>query len=324
MRIHVDVNNTLQGHKLLLLCPWRVLPEHLDHLHKRFPDLAIESRRQSWNSVLDCDDNPEQLWKDVTILVTCSALPSAEQAPRLEYVQLLTAGADPVLRKPIFKQKTITFCTANGVHGPQLSEWVVASYLALQHRFPTYWKQQSQGRWAKLEDVPDDSVGRRIGILGYGSIGRQTGRVAKALGMDVHAYTLHPRPTPESRRDKGYTPVGLGDPDGTLPSKWFSGSSTQELHNFLGSGLDLLVIATPLTEATRGLIAEAEFEILAKNKTFVSNIARGPVVNADVLIRSLNNNSIRGAALDVTDPEPLPDGHPLWTAKNVIITPHRD
>ncbi|KJK73877.1 hypothetical protein H634G_10827 [Metarhizium anisopliae BRIP 53293] len=207
---------------------------------------------------------------------------------------------------------------------PQLSEWVVVSYLALQHRFPTYWQQQSQGRWDKLEDVPDDSVGRRIGILGYGSIGRQTGRVAKALGMDVHAYTLHPRPTPESRRDKGYTPDGLGDPDGTLPSKWFSGSSTQELHNFLGSGLDLLVIATPLTEATRGLIAEAEFEILAKNKTFVSNIARGPVVNTDVLIRSLNNDSIRGAALDVTDPEPLPEGHPLWTAKNVIITPHRD
>lgn len=140
--------------------------------------------------------------------------------------------------------------------------------------------------------------------------------------MDVHAYTLHPRPTPESRRDDGWMPAGLGDPDGVFPSRWFAGETTAELHAFLGSGLDLLLIALPLTAMTRGLIGRAEFEVMAAKRTFVSNIARGPIIVTDDLIDALEDHVIRGAALDVTDPEPLPDGHPLWTAKNVIITPH--
>lgn len=163
------------------------------------------------------------------------------------------------------------------------------------------------------------------GILGYGSIGRQTARVASAMGMAVHAYTLHPRTTPASRRDQGWTPPGLGDPDGTIPSAWFSGGTTVDLHTFLSSGLDLLVIATPLTTQTQHLLGAAEFEVLAKagkGRTFISNIARGPVINTDDLIAALEGGLVRGAALDVTDPEPLPDGHALWGAKNVIITPH--
>lgn len=147
-------------------------------------------------------------------------------------------------------------------------------------------------------------------------------RVAAALGMDVHAYTLHPRPTPESRRDPGYTPLGTGDPDGVFPSKWYSGSSTEELHAFLSSGLDLLVIAAPLTNDTKHLIAAPELRILSERKTFISNVGRGPIIETNDLIAALNQGLIRGAALDVTDPEPLPDGHPLWSAKNIIITPH--
>lgn len=142
------------------------------------------------------------------------------------------------------------------------------------------------------------------------------------MGMDVYAYTLHERKTPESKKDDGYTPPGLGDPDGIFPSKWFFGGSTEELHAFLGAGLDLLVVAMPLTAKTTGLISGPEFEVLSKQKTFVSNIARGPIVNTDDLIEALDKELIRGAALDVTDPEPLPDGHPLWSAKNAIVTPH--
>ena len=158
--------------------------------------------------------------------------------------------------------------------------------------------------------------------MGYGSIGRQVARVSKALGFDVHAYTLHAKNTPESRRDEAYTPPGLGDPEGLLPSKWFSGGAKEDLHRFLSSGLDLLVVSLPLTDKTRNLLSAPEFEILAARKTFVSNIARGPIINTDDLIRALEDELIRGAALDVTEPEPLTDGHPLWSAKNVIITPH--
>jgi phosphoglycerate dehydrogenase-like enzyme len=160
------------------------------------------------------------------------------------------------------------------------------------------------------------------GILGYGSIGRQTARVAKAMGMDVHAYTLHSRKTPESRRDDSYSPPGLGDPEGHFPSRWFSGSSKAELHDFLGSGLDLLVVAIPLTSKTRHLISKPEFDILGRKKTYISNISRGTIINTDDLTEALNMGVISGAALDVTDPEPLPDGHALWSANNVTITPH--
>lgn len=142
------------------------------------------------------------------------------------------------------------------------------------------------------------------------------------MGMDVYAYTLHERKTPESKKDDSYAPPGLGDPDGIFPSKWFYGDSTEELHAFLGSGLDLLVVAMPLTPKTTGLISTPEFEVLSKKKTFISNIARGPIVKTDDLIEALDKGLIRGAALDVTDPEPLPEGHPLWNAKNVFVSPH--
>lgn len=143
-----------------------------------------------------------------------------------------------------------------------------------------------------------------------------------ALGMDVHAYTLHEKKTPESKRDNGYIPDGLGDPEGIYPSKWFHGGSKEDLHTFLGSDLDLLVVSLPLTPATTGLISTPEFEVLSKKKTFLSNIGRGPIVKTDDLIEALDKGLIRGAALDVTDPEPLPDGHPLWNAKNIVVTPH--
>lgn len=142
------------------------------------------------------------------------------------------------------------------------------------------------------------------------------------MGMSVHAYTLHPRDTPESGKDHSYSPPGLGDVDGVLPRKWFSGGSTEDLHAFLGSDLDLLVVALPLTPKTTKLISTAEFEVLGKKKTFLSNIARGPIVDSEALYQALENDVIRGAALDVTDPEPLPDGDKLWGAKNIIITPH--
>lgn len=138
----------------------------------------------------------------------------------------------------------------------------------------------------------------------------------------MHAFTLHPRDTPESRKDESYAPPGLGDRDGVLPSKWFSGDTKEDLHNFLSSGLDLLVISLPLTDKTTHLLSAPEFEVLAARKTFVSNIARGPIINTPDLVEALDQGLIRGAALDVTDPEPLPEGHELWRAKNVIITPH--
>jgi phosphoglycerate dehydrogenase-like enzyme len=139
--------------------------------------------------------------------------------------------------------------------------------------------------------------------------------------MDVIAYTNGRRPTPESRKDTGYIVPGTGDPDGVFPSKWLSGADNQ-FEEFLSSDLDILVVAVPLTASTVGLISAPEFKLLGKKKTFLSNIARGPIVDTKALIAALDEKLIRGAAVDVTDPEPLPKGHPLWKAPNIIITPH--
>jgi phosphoglycerate dehydrogenase-like enzyme len=159
------------------------------------------------------------------------------------------------------------------------------------------------------------------GILGYGSVGRQVARVTRALGMDVHVCTLHPKTSLDSRRSDAYTPAGLGDPDGALPSKWFNANAAEEFQQFL-ENLDLLVIAIPLTEKTHGLISRREFETLSRRRTFVSNVSRGAIIVAEDLKHALDHDLIRGAAIDVTDPEPLPEESSLWKAKNLLITPH--
>ncbi|KAI3320409.1 D-isomer specific 2-hydroxyacid dehydrogenase [Xylariaceae sp. AK1471] len=318
-------NKDLTGHKLLILA--EDLPEgYLEHLHSKFPGLQVVHVHFSpWKDrTAPIPGMTDEDWATVTVLLTGPRLPTIEQAPKLQLVQLQSAGANYVLEDPLFTDTKIPFCTANGVAGPPISEWVICTYLAYQHRIPRYLENMRKGKWERGNDDFDieDAVSKRVGILGYGSIGRQVARVATAMGMEVYAYTNRPKPTPEARRDHSYHPPGLGDPEGTLPSKWFSGTTAAELNEFLSSGLDLLVVAVPLTPQTQGMLGAAQFKLLAKKKTFVSNIGRGATIVTDDLITALDEGWIRGAALDVTDPEPLPKDHPLWQKKDVIITPH--
>ena len=214
--------------------------------------------------------------------------------------------------------------------------------LCSSHRFSMLHDWQREHNWGKssnsklLRSLRDKS-GQRLGVLGYGSIGRQVARVAKAMGMDVVAYTASPRTTPESKHDTGCIVPGTGDPDGSIPSAWYSGLDKPSLHTFLRQDLDHLLISVPLTDATRHFIAAEELAILGATKNaFLSNISRGAIVNQDDLLASLRRyddhdplqnggdggGGLRGAALDVTDPEPLPEESALWDAPNCIITPH--
>lgn len=142
------------------------------------------------------------------------------------------------------------------------------------------------------------------------------------MGMEVYAFTRTERPTPESRKDSSYCVPGTGDPNGLIPAKWFHGSSRADIDNFLDQKLDILVVCLPLTQETSGIISSSQFKILSKNKTFLSNVGRGKHVDTEALTEALKTGQIRGAALDVTDPEPLPSDHSLWEAPNVFITPH--
>jgi len=142
------------------------------------------------------------------------------------------------------------------------------------------------------------------------------------MGLDVIAYTASPRKTPESKKDRGYIVPNTGDPDGLIPSAWYSGMDKASLHNFLSQDIDVLLISVPLTPETTHFLGEEEFEILSKTKAFIVNIARGAIVKQDDLIKALKAGKLRGAALDVTDPEPLPKDSELWDMENVAITPH--
>lgn len=147
-------------------------------------------------------------------------------------------------------------------------------------------------------------------------------RAASSLGMEVYAYTATKKDTPQQRRDHGYIVPGTGDPDGSIPAKWFHGTDKASLHNFLSSKLDVIVVSLPLTPSTLHLLGKDEFELLAKHPPLISNIARGSIIDQPALVAALHSGQVRAAALDVTDPEPLPEDDLLWKAPNVYITPH--
>lgn len=143
--------------------------------------------------------------------------------------------------------------------------------------------------------------------------------------MDVIAYTATPKDSAESKKDHGFIVPNTGDPDGSIPSAWYSGLDKPSLHNFFSQDIDLLLISVPLTTDTHHMLSTEEFKVLSKNgkkPAFVTNIARGPIVDHDALLSALKDGTLAGASLDVTEPEPLPSDSELWDMDNVIITPH--
>ena len=275
------------------------------------------------------DALPPETFKDTTILVTFSGLPKhKEDAPNLKILQLVSAGSNHIQDTWIWEDEKIEVCTASGIHGPQIAEWVVMTALVHTHGYNKLYESQKKHEWAHAggDGATRDRVGLRVGILGYGSIGRQVGRVAKALGMEVLAYTATPKKSKEDKKDKGFIVPETGDPDGEIPIEWFSGLDKESLHTFLKQDLDWVVVAVPLTKETTRFLGKEEFRVLSKHasqgKPFVSNIARGPIIDQPDLIEALKDGTLSGAAVDVTDPEPLPSDSELWDLENCIVTPH--
>ncbi|KAF4555825.1 D-isomer specific 2-hydroxyacid dehydrogenase-like protein 6 [Elsinoe fawcettii] len=314
---------------LLITLPFPRPTSLISKLQSSHPSLTIRFLQTSSSTPV-----PDDTYHDVTILVTLSTLPSPSAAPHLELIQLFSAGSNHIASSPIYKDTDTPITTASGIHGPQIAEWVIMTALVHSHKYKSLYELQKAHKWGKdaggegkgqeYRDVRD-MVGARLGVLGYGSIGRQVARVGSAMGMEVVAFTASPRDTEESKRDKGFIVPGTGDVEGRIPKAWFSGLDKESLREFLGQDLDVLLVSVPLTDDTRGFLGKEEFEVLAGKegrKPFVVNIARGPIINQDDLIEKLKDGTLGGAALDVTDPEPLPEDSELWDLKNVIVTPH--
>ncbi|ELY49203.1 D-2-hydroxyacid dehydrogenase [Natronolimnohabitans innermongolicus] len=220
-----------------------------------------------------------------------------EAAAELEVFACAYAGTGhlPLDR---LEERGVAVTNASGVHGPNIGEHVLGAILRFTRRFHVGARQQRNREWRHYQ--AHELQGSTVTIVGLGAIGEAVAERLEPFGVE----TIGVRYSPE----KGG------------PTDEVVGFEGEAFHDAL-SRADYLVLACPLTETTRGLIDEAAFVTMDPDAVLV-NVARGPVVDTDDLVSALRSGWIRGASLDVTDPEPLPEEHPLWNFGNVQITPH--
>ena len=207
--------------------------------------------------------------------------------PALKVMQMLSAGVEDVVGKV---PDGVELCDARGVHGGPVAELVLTMVLATLRQIPHFVRAQERGTW-DLEQG-DDLIDKRVLVVGAGDLGEQTAK--RLVGF-------------------GATPVMVAHSarDGV--------HATAELPDLLPDA-DVVVLTVPLTPDTEGMV-DAEFLAAMPDGALLVNVARGKVVDTDALLAELTSKRLR-AALDVVEPEPLPDGHPLWKAPNLLITPH--
>ncbi len=207
--------------------------------------------------------------------------------PRLKTIQILSAGADHVLPHV---PGHVTLCNARGAHTPATAELTVGLIVASIRNFPHFALAQEAGRWDGV--LSDMVAGKHVLIVGYGDIGAAVERRLAGWEVTVERVARHARDGVHA----------LSDLPELLPRA------------------DVVVILVPVTRETRHLV-NAEFLTAMKDGALLVNVARGVIVDTGALLEELSRGRIR-AALDVTDPEPLPEGHPLWTAPGLLLVPH--
>lgn len=247
-------------------------------------------------------------------MLLCGALPSTFGAMgALRLIQLYSVGYSQVQNIGL-AARGIRVCNARGVFDSTIAEWNMAMMINLARDLRQMIRQQEAGQWERSPARFQNALrGRVLGIWGYGGIGRETARLARAFGMIVHVMTrsgIRPRPGL-------YQVPGTGDPEGVLPhASFIAGQETAFLQD-----LDFLVLAMPHTPENTGLLGEKELRSM-KPSAFLLNPARGPLVEEAALIRALEEKWIAGAALDTHHHYPMPPDHPLWSMPQVIMTPH--
>ncbi|MBZ0334267.1 D-2-hydroxyacid dehydrogenase [Marinobacter sp. AL4B] len=222
-----------------------------------------------------------------------AAWPSAD---RLQWIHATSAGVD-ALMFPALIDSDVTVTNARGIFDRTIAEYVLCTILMFAKDFPESLRLQAKRQW-KHRDT-ERAEGKQVLVVGAGSIGRQIGRLVRAIGM-------HPHGIARTARES--------DPD------FDAVHSNDALYEQLEQA-DFVVIAAPLTPQTEGLFDAKAFASMKKTARLI-NIGRGPIVNTEALIKALDGRELAGAALDVFEEEPLPEDHPLWARENVIMTAH--
>jgi len=219
--------------------------------------------------------------------VPSSRMPVLAKLPRLRLIQLLSAGAERAIP---FVPPGVTLCNARGAHDPAVAEWIMAVILAEARQLPRFMAAQQAGTWDFAVSRP--LAGQTVLIVGYGSIGAAAEKLLAPFGVTMARIARHARPGVSS----------LDDLPALLPRA------------------DIVILLVPVTPATTRL-ADARFLGQMRDGALLVNAARGSIVDTEALLAELRSGRLR-AALDVTDPEPLPAGHPLWSAPGLLLTPH--
>jgi phosphoglycerate dehydrogenase-like enzyme len=233
--------------------------------------------------------------------------------PRLRGVRLvlsLMAGTEWI---PRTVGPHVTICNARGAHNTSTAEWTIASILAMLKYFPFYLDVQRSGQWKRRFEASahyvsitgdtrslyppvmlEELTGKTVLLVGYGSIGKDIERMLAPFNVDLLRVARSARTDPEVH--------AVSELDGLLPRA------------------QVVILILPATAESNKLIGTQQLALMPQGALLV-NAARGPIVDTDALVAALNAGHIR-AALDVTDPEPLPAGHPLWSCPNLLLTPH--
>lgn len=295
--------------KTELLITINLTEEQIKEIQDVSPDLRINNHVTKKG-----DEISQEVWNKTEILVTDGAWPP-DNAEALKFIQFYYAGLDSVLDKANKLPSHVQLASGSGVTSKQVAEYVVAMFLAQAHHLKEVLEWQNKSEWAKNrgELVPTELYDSTVGIIGYGSIGREVARLLQPFRPKILAAkrdVMHPE-------DRDYIPEGIGDPEGHLFDRLYPieavGSMMKEC--------DFLVLAIPLNQYTRGLI-KAEHLREMKPTAYLVDISRGGIIEPEALITALEQKWIAGAALDVFVEEPLPSSSPLWKLPNVIISPH--
>ncbi|WVW86486.1 hypothetical protein I302_108534 [Kwoniella bestiolae CBS 10118] len=300
-----------------------------------------EVKRVYKNVYYHPDENvPEEELKVADIwFATWTGLPtcvkSLDQIPNMKVLQLSSAGANKALYSPIMSsdkaRKQIKVCSSSGMHTLSIPQYIIGNVINLYMKLHIQlYIARSQSVWPDRDEIVrlcgmsgqafpgNRSVsGKTVGLLGYGHIARETARLFKAFNCSIIAANSRGNRRPE----EGYRIPGTGDADGSIPEDYYSTNDEQSFSSFL-SRCDILVASLPSTPQTINMLSQKHLELLPHGSVLV-NVGRGDLVKSESILGALDApKGLWGAVLDVTDPEPLTHGHPLYTHPNVIVTPH--
>ena len=249
-------------------------------------------------SFADTTETGRKAMRDAEAVVTQASAAKPlfpADAPALKMVFCTSAGLDRMV--PLdWLPPGVELLNNRGAHGGKAGEFGIMAILMLANKMPILLANQREQRWEKHH--ASVLAGRRVTVVGLGALGAGTAANAKLFGMDVTGVRTRPEPHPSCDRV-----VGVDTLDQVLPDTEF------------------LVLATPLTDATRNLLDASRIALLPKHAGVI-NVGRGGLVEQDALCDALDSGRLAGAVLDVFVPEPVPPGHRLWTTRNLVMTPH--